>query len=74
MVRDRFHEYLDYCENTEMLSVGDFIERVAKGEVLAWTHLMRDVLDTYKAGRLRKISLENGGAAYVRKLPVQATA
>lgn len=66
MVRDRFHEYLDYCENNEPVSVGDYIELVAKGEVMAWTRLMQDVHDTYKAGRLRKVSLSNGGAAYLR--------
>lgn len=64
---DRFHDYLDYCENTQLVSVGDYIELVAKGEVLAWTLLLRDVKDTYRAGKLKKIQLDNGGAAYVRK-------
>lgn len=66
MPKDRFHEYLDYCEKTEPVSVGDYIELVAKGETLAWTFLMRDVHDTFKAGKLRKIKTENGGVAYLR--------
>lgn len=66
--KDRFYDYLEYCENVEPVSVGDYIESVVRSnEVLAWTHLMRDVNDTYKAGRLTKIKLDNGGAAYVRK-------
>lgn len=69
MVRDRFHDYLDYCENVEPVSVGDYIELVARGEIMAWTQLMRDIRDTFNAGRLLKITLANGGAAYVRKLP-----
>jgi len=64
--KDRFHEYLDYCENTRPVSVGDYIEQVAKGEVMAWTYLMRDIHDTYRAGKLKKIPLDNGGAAYIR--------
>lgn len=67
--KDRFHDYLDYCENTEPVSVGDYIERVVKThEVLAYTRLLIDVKDTYKAGKLKKVKLDNGGAAYVRKL------
>lgn len=67
--RDRFHDYLDYCENSEPVSVGDYIEKVVKSnEVMAWTQLVRDVKDTYNAGRLKKIILDNGGAAYVRRL------
>lgn len=67
-VVDRFHDYLDYCENVELVSVGDYIEKVVqRSEVLAWTHLMRDVRDTFNAGKLQKIPLDNGGAAYVRK-------
>lgn len=66
MAKDRFHDYLDYCEKVEPVSVGDYVEMTARGEVLAWTRLMRDVKDTFHAGRLKKISLDNGGAAYVR--------
>lgn len=65
--KDRFHDYLDYCENIEPVSVGDYIEKVCRAnEVLAWTRLLHDVKDTYKAGKLRKLQLQNGGAAYVR--------
>lgn len=67
MAKDRFYDYLDYCEQTQPVSVGDYIERVVRtSEVLAWTQLMRDVNDTYRAGKLRKIKLDNGGVAYLR--------
>ncbi len=66
MPRDRFHDYLDYCEKTELIGVGDYIEKVARGETLAWTFLMRDVMDTYRAGKLVRVVTENGSAAYVR--------
>lgn len=70
--KDRFHAYLDYCEDVEPVSVGDYIEQVARGEVMAWTVLMRDVKDTYNAGLLKKITLDNGGVAYIRQpLPDQ---
>lgn len=72
MPKDRFHEYLDYCENVKPVSVGDYIEMVARGEVLAWTYLIRDVKDTFKAGLLKKIPLTDGGAAYVRLSPSDA--
>lgn len=64
--RDRFHEYLDYCDTVEIIGVGDYIEQVARGEILAWTYLMRDLHDTYKAGKLKRVTVENGSAAYVR--------
>jgi len=74
--KDRFHEYLDYCDNVEIVGVGDWIEKYARGETLAWTFLMRDLLDTYKAGKLKRVTTENGSAAYVRptcaKLPLSA--
>lgn len=74
MPKDRFHEYLDYCDTVEIIGVGDYIEKVARGETLAWTFLMRDVKDTYRAGLLVKVVTENGSAAYVRpncaKLPL----
>lgn len=74
MPKDRFHEYLDYCDTTEILGVGDYIEKFARGETLAWTFLMRDIRDTYKAGKLVRVKTDNGSAAYVRpdcaKLPL----
>jgi hypothetical protein len=66
MPKDRFHEYLDYCDGIEIMGVGDYIEQVARGETLAWTFLMRDVHDTYKAGKLVRVTAANGSAAYVR--------
>lgn len=73
MPKDRFHEYLDHCESIEPISPGDYIESVARGEVMAWTKLTRDVKDTFNAGRLRKIELANGGAAYVRNVDKNAS-
>lgn len=73
MPKDRFHEYLEYCDAVEVIGVGDYIEKVARGETLAWTFLMRDLFDTYKAGKLVRVLSANGSAAYVRpncaKLP-----
>lgn len=66
MPKDRFHEYLDYCDTTEIIGVGDYIEKVARSETLAWTFLMRDLMDTYRAGKLVKVVTDNGSAAYVR--------
>lgn len=66
MPKDRFHEYLDYCDSVEIIGVGDFIEKKARGETLAWTFLMRDVHDTFKAGKLVRVIAKNGSAAYVR--------
>lgn len=67
MPKDRFHEYLDYCEKKELVSPGDFIEMVIKDRTtLAWTRLMCDLIDTYKAGKLQKVKTTNGGAAYIR--------
>lgn len=73
MARDRFHAYIDHCENVEPLSVGDYLEKLRVNESLAWTRLMIDVRDTFDAGRLRKVKTANGGTAYVRK-SAQATA
>ena len=64
--KDRFHEYLDHCDSVEIIGVGDYIEQKARGEVLAWTTLMRDCRDTHNAGRLVRVCAENGSAAYVR--------
>lgn len=64
--KDRFHQYLDYCDATEIIGVGDFIERFAKSETLAWTQLLRDCMDTYNAGLLTKTKADNGSTAYVR--------
>jgi hypothetical protein len=64
---DRFHAYLDYCENVELVSVGDYVEKVARGRIGEWTRLMADVWDTYRAGLLEKVPTANGGVAYVRK-------
>lgn len=73
MPKDRFHAYLDYCDAIELIGVGDYIEMVARSETLAWTFLMRDLKDTYKAGKLVRVRTSNGSAAYVRpdcaKLP-----
>lgn len=67
MPKDRFHEYLDYCDSNEPVSPGDFIETVVRDRTtLAWTRLTRDLLDTWKAGKLQKVRTTNGGAAYVR--------
>lgn len=67
MAKDRFHAYLDYCENVEPVSPGDYLEVVlGVTEVLAWTRLVNDLRDTFNAGRLRKVNTTNGGAAYVR--------
>lgn len=67
MAKDRFHEYLDYCENVEPVSPGDYLEEVVKtAELLAWTRLTTDLHDTFQAGRLRKVKTTNGGVAYVR--------
>lgn len=66
MPKDRFHEYLDYCDTIEIIGVGDYIEKVARSETLAWTFLMRDLMDTYRAGKLVKVTTQNGSAAYVR--------
>lgn len=67
MAKDRFHEYLDYCENVEPVSVGDYLERINVAEALAWTRLMIDVKDTFDAGRLQKVKTTNGGVAYLRE-------
>jgi hypothetical protein len=64
---DRFYAYLEYCENVELIGIGDYVELVARGEVLAWSRLMRDVMDTYRAGGLVKVRTGNGSAAYVRE-------
>ena len=73
MAKDRFYEYLEYCETIQPVSVGDYIEQVVHTrELLAWTRLMHDVYDTYRAGKLKKIQLANGGAAYIRKVPIAA--
>lgn len=66
MPKDRFHSYLDYCDTVEAIGVGDYIEMVAPRETLAWTMLMRDCLDTYNAGKLKRVITANGSAAYVR--------
>lgn len=67
MAKDRFHEYLDYCENVEPVSPGDYLESVVRvKETLAWTRLVNDLRDTFNAGKLRKVQTTNGGAAYVR--------
>lgn len=69
MPKDRFHAYLDYCDENGPIGVGDYVELVAPKETLAWTMLMRDCLDTYKAGKLTRVVTPNGSAAYVRELP-----
>jgi hypothetical protein len=74
VAKDRFHAYLDYCENFEPVSPGDYLEQVVgTTETLAWTRLMIDLKDTFDAGRLRKVKTTNGGTAYVRGT-VQAVA
>ena len=67
MAKDRFHEYLDHCENVEPVSAGDFLEQKGVIESLAWTRLVIDLKDTFDAGRLRKVRTTNGGVAYVRE-------
>lgn len=70
MRRDKFHDYLDYCERVRPVSVGDYIEQLRYGSRLSvreFNALIVDVLDTYHAGLLVKIPLDNGGVAYVRK-------
>lgn len=62
--KDRFYDYLEYCSENGPISVGDYIEKFAPREVLAWTKLVNDVMDTYKSGSLVKLTV-NGGAAYV---------
>lgn len=66
-VKDHFYEYLDYCETVELIGPGDYIEKFATNEVLAWTRLTNDLRDTYNAGLLVKKYAENGSMAYVRK-------
>lgn len=66
MPKDRFHAYLDYCDAIELIGVGDYIEMVARSETLAWTFLMRDLMDTYRAGKLVRVITGTGSAAYVR--------
>lgn len=66
MPKDRFHAYLDYCDSNGPIGVGDYIEMVAPKEKLGWTMLMRDCLDTFRAGKLKRIVTKNGSAAYVR--------
>lgn len=63
---DRFHDYLDHCENVALIGPGEYIEMVAPSEKLAWTRLVIDLRDTWKAGSLLKLRAENGSAAYVR--------
>lgn len=66
-VKDRFYEYLDYCENVELIGPGEYVEKFASSESLAWTKLTNDLVDTHKAGLLDKKYAANGSAAYVRK-------
>lgn len=66
MPKDRFHEYLDYCDSNGPVSPGDFIEAVDDHSLLAWTRLVNDLRDTWKAGRLERVKTSNGGCAYVR--------
>lgn len=66
MAKDRFHEYLDYCEANDPISPGDFIELVGDKTTLAWSRLIIDLRDTWQAGRLERVKTSNGGCAYVR--------
>lgn len=70
MPRDRFYDYLDYCDENGPISPGDFIEQVARDRTtLAWTRLVNDLRDTWKAGKLERVKTSNGGCAYVRPAP-----
>lgn len=66
MPKDRFYDYLEHCEKISPISPGDYIELVCDRTTLAWTRLVRDLIDTCNAGRLEKIKTPNGGIAYVR--------
>lgn len=68
MPRDRFHDYLDKCER-EPVSPGDFLEEVREERATqTYVRLVTDLLDTYEAGRLKRVILSNGGAAYLRRM------
>ena len=69
-VRDRFHDYLKYCETVQPVTVGEYIERIGyepRPTHPAFMKLARDVIDTYEAGLLIKVPLKRGGTAFIRR-------
>ena len=64
---DLFYQYLEYNENVELIGPGEYVEIHARNAPLAWTRLMIDLLDTWRAGRLLRLRAQNGSAAYIRE-------
>lgn len=74
---DFFYDYLEYCENAELIGPGEFVELLdrhrlgggvrGKTKPLTWTRLTIDLLDTWKAGTLLRQRTNKGSAAYVRE-------
>ncbi len=65
---DRFYDYLDYCDEYGPIGVGDYLELIKEETPMAWSQLMFDLRDTWKAGKLVRVIASNGSAAYVRQL------
>ena len=63
--RDRFYDYLQYQKEHGPISPGDYLDELGIKEILAWTQLTTDCIDTWKAGNLTRVITDNGGAAYL---------
>ena len=68
-VKDYFFPYLEYCETKETMSPGEYLEKVVGTDTSQdFVRLTNDLIDTFNAGRLIRITLPNGGVCYVRKI------
>lgn len=62
---DRFYDYLEYVKAHGPIGVGDYLEAIKEDTPMAWSQLLFDLRDTWKAGKLNKVITSNGSAAFV---------